>query len=85
MLHLGLAGNVLKAVGGEPKLYVHEVDGVKVFPTYKMLMPGRQPPLEMHLRAATKASCDTFLEVSRYALVNDTLTGLFIAREASVA
>jgi len=37
MLHLSLAGNVLRAVGGSPQ----------VIPFYPMLMPGRIPDLEL--------------------------------------
>ncbi|KAJ7142970.1 ferritin-like-domain-containing protein [Mycena epipterygia] len=63
MLHLSLAGNVLKAIGGVPKLYSQKYDDVKIFPTYGMEMPGRVPKLEMNLRKATKANFDTFLGI----------------------
>ncbi|KAJ7777889.1 ferritin-like-domain-containing protein [Mycena maculata] len=63
MLHLTLAGNVLKAVGGTPKLYAQTYDDVKIFPTYNMVMPGRVPKLEMKLRQAIKPNFDTFLGI----------------------
>jgi len=58
MLHLTLAGNVLKATGGTPKLYSEDV-----FPKYPLKMPGRKPSLIFHLREATKENMITFLEV----------------------
>jgi hypothetical protein len=59
MLHLSLAGNVLRAVGGTPKLY-----DVKYMPSYPMIMPGRVPKLWLQLRKATKANLQTFIDVS---------------------
>jgi len=59
MLHLSLAGNVLRAVGGRPKLY-----DVKYIPSYPMLMPGRVPKLWLQLRKANKANLQTFIDVS---------------------
>jgi hypothetical protein len=58
MLHLSLAGNVLKAIGGTPKLYSRDL-----VPDYPMQMPGRTPKLEMQLRAATKINLQTFIDV----------------------
>jgi hypothetical protein len=61
MLHLSLAGNILLAVGGTPKLY-----DVKYMPSYPMLMPGRVPKLWLQLRKANKANLQTFLDVCIY-------------------
>jgi hypothetical protein len=58
MLHLSLAGNVLRAVGGTPKLY-----DPLIIPSYPMLMPGRVPDLELNLRALTKQNLQTFVDV----------------------
>jgi hypothetical protein len=58
MLHLSLAGNVLRAVGGTPKLY-----DPNIIPSYPMLMPGRIPDLELHLRKMTKDNLQTFIDV----------------------
>jgi hypothetical protein len=58
MLHLSLAGNVLRAVGGNPKLY-----DVNYIPSYPMLMPGRVPKLWLQLRKANKANLQTFIDV----------------------
>jgi hypothetical protein len=58
MLHLSLAGNVLRAVGGTPKLY-----DVKYIPSYPMIMPGRVPKLWLQLRKASKANLQTFIDV----------------------
>jgi hypothetical protein len=58
MLHLSLAGNVLKAVGGAPKLY-----GPDIIPTYPGLMRHRVPPLTLWLREMTKENLDTFIAV----------------------
>jgi len=58
MLHLSLAGNVLRAVGGTPKLY-----DPNIIPSYPMLMPGRIPDLELHLRKMTKNNLQTFIDV----------------------
>jgi hypothetical protein len=58
MLHLSLAGNILRAVGGEPKLY--DVDYI---PSYPMLMPGRVPKLWLQLRRANKRNLQTFIDV----------------------
>jgi hypothetical protein len=57
MLHLSLAGNILLAVGGKPKLY-----DPKIIPSYPMLMEGRVPPLTLHLRKMTKANLETFIQ-----------------------
>ena len=59
MLHLSLAGNVLRAVGGTPKLY-----DPNYMPYYPMLMPGRVPKLWLQLRKANKANLQTFIDVS---------------------
>ena len=58
MLHLTLAGNILRAVGGHPKLY--DVDYI---PCYPMLMPGRVPKLWLELRRANKRNLQTFIDV----------------------
>ncbi|KAF8868017.1 ferritin-like-domain-containing protein [Gymnopilus junonius] len=58
MLHLSLAGNVLRAVGGIPKLY-----DPNYMPYYPMLMPGRVPKLWLQLRKANKANLQTFIDV----------------------
>ena len=63
MLHLSLAGNVLRAVGGKPKLY-----DVNYIPSYPMLMPGRVPKLWLQLRQANKANLQTFIDVSCFYL-----------------
>jgi hypothetical protein len=54
MLHLSLAGNILLAVGGQPRLY-----DPLVVPSYPMLMPGRVPDLFLQLRSMTKENLDT--------------------------
>ena len=59
MLHLSLAGNVLRAVGGKPTLYDYHY-----IPSYPMLMPGRVPKLWLELRKANKANLQTFIDVS---------------------
>lgn len=59
MLHLSLAGNILKAVGGNPKVYHPDV-----FPEYPGFMLHRAPPLELKLREMTKKNLDTFIAVS---------------------
>jgi hypothetical protein len=61
MLHLSLAGNILRAVGGEPKIY-----DPLIIPQYPMLMPGRVPDLELNLRSMTKDHLQTFIEVFVY-------------------
>jgi hypothetical protein len=58
MLHLSLAGNILRAVGGQPKLY-----DVEYIPCYPMLMPGRVPKLWLELRRANKKNLQTFIDV----------------------
>jgi hypothetical protein len=60
MLHLSLAGNILRAVGGTPKLYQRST-----FPTYPMPMPGRVPLLILHLRSMTKPHMETFVEFEK--------------------
>ena len=57
MLHLSLAGNVLRAIGGRPKLY-----DVNVIPYYPMNMPYRNW-LKLCLREGTKDNLDTFVKV----------------------
>ena len=59
MLHLSLAGNILRAVVGQPKLY--DVDYI---PHYPMLIPGRVPNLWLELRRANKRNLQTFIDVS---------------------
>ncbi|RUS21346.1 ferritin-like-domain-containing protein [Jimgerdemannia flammicorona] len=59
MLHLSLAGNVLLAIGGQPKLY--DRDGIPKFPE---LLPYRKSPLKLNLRPATKDHIrDTFMKL----------------------
>ncbi|KAI9511270.1 ferritin-like-domain-containing protein [Russula earlei] len=60
MLHLSLAGNILLAVGGKPRLY-----DPHIIPKYPMDMLDRIPPLLLQLRAMTKPNLDTWLEVER--------------------
>ena len=58
MLHVTLAGNILRAVGGKPKLY-----DINYMPHYPMLMPGRVPKLWLTLRRASKRNLQTFIDV----------------------
>uniref|UniRef100_A0A8H8CET3 Iminophenyl-pyruvate dimer synthase domain-containing protein n=1 Tax=Psilocybe cubensis TaxID=181762 RepID=A0A8H8CET3_PSICU len=60
MLHLSLAGNVLLAVGGNPKLY-----DPRYIPSYPAFMPGRVPKLWLQLRKASKANIQTFIDVEK--------------------
>jgi hypothetical protein len=60
MLHLSLAGNMLKAIGGEPVLY----DPHKV-PVYPMDMAGREPALSLQLRKLTNKHIETYIEVEK--------------------
>ncbi|KAH9955556.1 ferritin-like-domain-containing protein [Russula dissimulans] len=60
MLHLSLAGNILRAVGGHPELYHSDM-----IPSYPMYMPGRIPPLRLRLRELTKPNLQTFLDVEK--------------------
>ena len=66
MLHLSLAGNILRAVGGQPKLY-----DVNYIPYYPMLMPGRVPKLWLELRRANKRNLQTFLDVCVFLYLED--------------
>ncbi|RUP26084.1 ferritin-like-domain-containing protein [Jimgerdemannia flammicorona] len=60
MLHLSLAGNVLLAIGGQPKLYDRDI-----IPRFPELLPYRESPLELNLRPATKGHIrDIFMEQS---------------------
>jgi hypothetical protein len=59
MLHLSLAGNILLAVGGQPRLY-----DPLVIPSYPMLMPGPVPDLVLQLRSMTKENLETFIQAS---------------------
>jgi hypothetical protein len=59
MLHLTLAGNVLRAVGGKFKVYDPDF-----IPKYPMNMPGRIPLLKFHLRSLTEEQLKVFTEVS---------------------
>lgn len=65
MLHLSLAGNILRAVGGTPKLY-----DPHIIPTYPMLLPGRIPDLELHLRTMTKDHLQTYIDVGQLDLLS---------------
>jgi hypothetical protein len=58
MLHLSLAGNILLAVGGKPKLY-----DPSIIPQYPMLMLGRVPDLELNLRMMSKENLQTYVDV----------------------
>lgn len=61
MLHLALVGNVLRAVGGTPKLY-----DPKVVPTFPSTMPGRTPDLPLNLRVMTPENVQTFIDVGQF-------------------
>lgn len=58
MLHLSLAGNILKAIGGEPKLY-----DPQIIPKYPAPMRNRVPDLILRLRELTKHNLETFIHV----------------------
>lgn len=58
MLHLSLAGNILKSIDGLPKLY-----GPKIIPSYPSNLRYRIPDLPLLLRAMTKKNLKTFIEV----------------------
>ena len=57
MLHLSLAGNVLRAIGGRPKLY-----DVNFIPHYPTPMPYHCS-LTLCLREGTKKNLETFVQV----------------------
>lgn len=58
MLHLCLAGNILLAVGGHPKLY-----DKAVIPRYPQKLQHRKVDLGLDLAPATIENIDTFIEV----------------------
>jgi len=58
MLHLGLAGNVLRAIGGTPHLY-----GEIYTPQYPVNI-FYEKKVKMELKPGTKANIATFVEVS---------------------
>jgi hypothetical protein len=58
MLHLSLAGNILKAIGGTPKLYCREI--VPQFPGH---LPFRTPELDLELAGACKEQIHKFVLV----------------------
>jgi hypothetical protein len=58
MLHLSLAGNILKAIGGTPKLYSTEV-----IPKYPCNLPFHTPELYLELAAADKDQVHKFIQV----------------------
>jgi hypothetical protein len=58
MLHLALAGNTLRAIGGAPRLY-----DPTIVPQYPGPMLGRTPELILQLRPMTKDNLETFIEV----------------------
>jgi hypothetical protein len=58
MLHLSLAGNTLRTVGGTPKLY-----NPKIILLYLMLMPGQISNLELNLRKMIKENPQTFIDI----------------------
>lgn len=60
MLHLSLAGNMLKAIGGVPKLYHPHI-----IPHYPGHMLHRIPKLELYLRAMTKQNLETFCQIEK--------------------
>lgn len=72
MLHLSLAGNILRAVGGTPKLY-----DPHIIPQYPMLMPGRIPDLELNLRMMTKENLQTFIDVRPHVVIPSLILTLF--------
>jgi hypothetical protein len=57
MLHLGLAGNVLCAIGGTPKIY-----GEKFTPFFPVNI-FYEDKVKLQLRPATKENVRTFVEV----------------------
>ncbi|GJJ10926.1 hypothetical protein Clacol_005155 [Clathrus columnatus] len=72
MLHLALAGNILCAIGGEPKLYSLSPPGSgnpPEFPSYPDKMFYQETPLD--LRGATKPNIRTFLELERPSILKD--------------
>ena len=58
MLHVGLAGNVLRAIGGTPLLY-----GEAYTPQYPVNI-FFEKKVKMELKPGTKANIATFVEVS---------------------
>ena len=64
MLHLSLAGNILRAIGGHPKLY-----DAKSIPRYPMNMAGRYPYLRLDLKRADKDHLKTFIAVGFFFLL----------------
>ncbi|KAF8637314.1 hypothetical protein AX16_010842 [Volvariella volvacea WC 439] len=58
MLHLSLAGNMLRATGGNPVLY-----SAKKIPTYPSNMLGHVPKLVLNLRKLDKQNLNTFLQI----------------------
>lgn len=69
MLHISLAGNVLKAIGGTPKLYERSL-----IPAFPVKMPARYPPLTLHLREMTRDNLQTFLDVRDRSLLKHSHT-----------
>jgi len=80
MLHLSLAGNILRAVGGKPTLY-----DLNYIPSYPMLMPGRVPKLWLQLRRATKANIQTYIDVCISLLFFEPAKKLLLGRESRKA
>lgn len=58
MLHLSLAGNILLAIGGQPKLYDKDI-----IPRYPGALPYRKDRLDLNLSPATINNIETFIEV----------------------
>jgi hypothetical protein len=56
MLHLSLAGNILRAIGGIPKVY-------DIVPKYPAPMLGHSPKLDLNLRRLNAKQLETFLAV----------------------
>jgi hypothetical protein len=63
MLHLGLAGNILNSIGGDPYLYGQ--DYTPSFPADIFF----EAKLKLHLRPATKDNVKSFMEVSAFLLL----------------
>ena len=60
MLHLTLAGNLLTALGGTPKLYHPRVN--RPYPRSMFLPQGQNPRIEMDLEAACRQHLQTLQE-----------------------
>lgn len=65
MLHLSLAGNILRAIGGTPKVY-------DIVPKYPAPMLGHSPKLELNLRGLNAKQLETFLAVRAVYFMGET-------------